>query len=193
MKKKILVISIISVVCIGIIAGISVHLLGKDDLEICSTHSDYVKLSADELENESDIIIVGKFTGEKRQVIPDKNVAPDVMSSVYTYHTFEVISQYKGDVQDEITIRQSYGQIDNKLYLDSNSPEFEEGEKYLLYLKKGKKLVKDDIDNYYLFGGPQNCIEIDDSGKLDLRGKDASDAQKIEAMYDSTDVENVAE
>lgn len=183
-NKKILVLSIASVICIGITA-LAVSLIINSRPTYVLNDSIYAAVSADELEEKADIIVVAEYTGNTNQVVVDENVKPDAWSPVYTDHIFKVTEIAKGKVGEEVNIRIDRGTLDGITYDTTDSYDFEKGEKYFLYLKKGENIVENDVDNYYLFAGSQCRFEIDGEGKIDLSGEDSEDAPGVQAIYDT--------
>ena len=142
-------------------------------------------LSPEELQSESDLIFIGEYTGQSRQVMPDENVVDDInkYKKVYTDYTFKPISIGKGDMADEIFIRCAGGIADGVKYACQDTPNFEEGKRYLIYARLGSPIIPNDADCYYII--TTHCFEIDESGTVDFSGVNAEDIPKLQAQYDA--------
>ena len=142
-------------------------------------------LSPEELQSESDLIFIGEYTGQSRQVMPDENVVDDInkYKKVYTDYTFKPISIGKGDMADEIFIRCAGGIADGVHYACQDTPNFEEGKRYLIYARLGSPIIPNDADCYYII--TTHCFEIDESGTVDFSGVNAEDIPQLQAQYDA--------
>lgn len=149
------------------------------------TSAIYAYLSPEELQTKAELILVCEYTGESSETLPDESFINGAFMhrEVYTDYIFKPLSIIKGTASEELTIRCPGGTVNGQLYTDRNTPNFETGKKYLVYLKERNRLSADDKLSYYII--TTSCFEVDNSGKLSFKGMKQEDKTKIQALCDT--------
>lgn len=146
----------------------------------------YAYISPEDLQERSDLIFVGKFTGQTNQLMPDTTFQQEHYgfvgtTYVHTDYIFEAVNIIKGENTESIRIRIEGGTDGNTVHISSDIPKFEEGKEYLIYASTGNPLVADDVEHYHIIS--THCFEIDNSGNADFSSVQPNDAPKFEAQY----------
>ena len=155
----------------------------------------YAYISPEDLQEKSDLIFVGKFTGQTNQFMPDTTFQQEHYgfvgtTYVHTDYIFEAVNIVKGENIESIRIRSEGGTDGNTVHISSDIPKFEEGKEYLIYASTGNPLVADDVKHYHIIS--THCFEIDDNGAVDFSKITPEDASKLQAQYDSAVSANVS-
>ncbi len=140
-----------------------------------------IEMTADELYDDADIIIVGKYDGKSFTVVPDQTKEENVIGTLFTDQVVSCERVIKGDAQGDIRVRRIGGKTDER-NLSSNDPELQEGKQYLLFLTAGPSVVEGDTENYKIVGG-LGIFPIDSDGNLDVSSQDEQDAQRLLEIY----------
>lgn len=188
MNKKLKILSLLVVLLLIIACG---GYIGIKSLSFQSTNSlkyetiivqsDHVLFSsAEELENNSDIILLGSPTKNFEEEEPILNYNTEkgvpggkVVSSFYTPREIKIDKVLKGSVSDEIMricevaafVKSEDGKT-KKLYNFEENSISKKGSKYIYFLKKGS------YDLYYI-----NSIN---QGKFNIDGSDEDEKAKVE-------------
>jgi hypothetical protein len=146
----------------------------------------YAYISPEDLQERSDLIFVGKFTGQTNQLMPDTTFQQEHYgfvgtTYVHTDYIFEAVNIIKGENTESIRIRIEGGTDGNTVHISSDIPKFEEGKEYLIYASTGNPLVADDVEHYHIIS--THCFKIDNSGNADFSSVQPNDAPKFEAQY----------
>ena len=146
----------------------------------------YAYISPEDLQERSDLIFVGKFTGQTNQLMPDTTFQQEHYgfvgtTYVHTDYIFEAVNIIKGENTESIRIRIEGGTDGNTVHISSDIPKFEEGKEYLIYASTGNPLVADDVEHYNIIS--THCFKIDNSGNADFSSVQPNDAPKFEAQY----------
>lgn len=138
----------------------------------------------DQLENASDLIVIGTKTKElESNVIYDENEGYQI---AYTYSSFKIDETIKNNVNEsnnEIKIfeNQAYDKKTNKTFHVAGYTNMIEGNKYILYLSLSD-------DNYYIplavtFGKvPLNKSEIN-SDKIKMENSDETNPEIVDKLH----------
>lgn len=149
----------------------------------------YAYISPEDLQEKSDLIFIGKFTGQTNQLMPNATFQQEHYgfvgtTYVHTDYIFEAVNIIKGKNTESIRIRSEGGTDGNTVHINSDIPKFEEGKEYLIYASTGNPLVADDVEHYNIIS--THCFEIDDSGVVDFsKVTTPEDVSKLQAQYDS--------
>ena len=150
--------------------------------EIISTsHSSFAYYSAEELKAEADIILIAEYTGVSTETAVDKSYVDVVTSEIYTDYQFKPLTVAKGTASDIVNVRFA----GDKITSTKNSPQFKKGEKYFMYLRRGRKVSENDIENYFPVVDKSDCYLIDENGNINISDRQQEDTQKIQIIYDS--------
>lgn len=152
---------------------------------VSSKHSLYIDYSLEEMESRSAVIMICRYDGNEIQVEPD-DTAPDIYANgVFTDRYVTPLKVLKGSVAESVPVRTVGGEVGNVVYA-GDEVVLEKGRSYLLYLKEGTPIRRDDVKHYKMFsGGTQGCIPILDDGSLDTTYVDADDIDEITRLYES--------
>lgn len=101
-----------------------------------------------ELEEESDLIVVGTFKGNARQELDmrfDADFNKEVFYNVTSYNTFKISKVFKGDVKvgDKIEVAQHYGVYEDKFYTRGGLTPMLDGDTWMLFLVKNPEKFGD--------------------------------------------------
>lgn len=93
------------------------------------------------LENDSDLIVVGTFIGDAKQeevYTYESHFEKEILSFVVSQNNIEISKVIKGDVSvgDEIVLKQLYGVIDDQFMTDSNLTPMLKEDTWLFFLSK---------------------------------------------------------
>lgn len=108
--------------------------------------------SLEEVEEQSDLIVVGKFTDKAAQKTDYKHMPQDdkdVVWNVTSTNSVKISRVLKGDkeVGDEIKVSVYYGVVDDQLITFSSLTPMQKGDEWVFFLKK-----QDDADMYWHVG-----------------------------------------
>ena len=147
----------------------------------------YPYFTADELKENADLIVIGKFVKKKGYSKVSEKDKEKFAYEVFTNYQIKVSKVIKGEADKYINLRQPGGPIDDKTFvMSSNNVEFKNGQKYLLYLRKVQNSIDDkEVDSYVLELGECSVFEINKENKLLLKGEKEEDAKKITELYES--------
>ncbi len=141
----------------------------------------YEYLSPQKLEEEADLIAVLKFTGSTEQVILPDQAEKEYPDEIYTDYEMQVIDTVKGEAPESIKIRAFGGTYNGIIYSRRGNPDFEEGRKYFIYLRRDPQ-----TDRYSLIAGGGNIFDIKDDGTPDVESKKSQeDTAEIMSLYNS--------
>lgn len=146
----------------------------------------YAYISPEDLQEKSDLIFIGKFTGQTNQLMPNATFQQEHYgfvgtTYVHTDYIFEAVNIIKGKNTESIRIRSEGGTDGNTVHINYDIPKFEEGKEYLIYASTGNPLVADDVEHYHIIS--THCFKIDNSGNADFSSVQPNDAPKFEAQY----------
>jgi hypothetical protein len=125
--------------------------LGIATLGFQSPFALQIKVTERELISKSDYIVVGKVVDKNCYWNPEMNL-------IYTDYVVKVDNYVKGDTNfSKITIKVLGGEIGGVGLIVTGQPHFEQGERTLLYLKKGEegkmRVVYGNQGKYTVYGG----------------------------------------
>lgn len=120
----------------------------------------HIYYNLEEMENDSEIIVIGSFIGDAEQeeaYIYDSHFEKDVLSFVISKNNIEVLNVIKGNVEigSSVTITQMYGVVDNQLVTDSKLTPMLSGDTWIFFLtentgsRKGTYRCTGDNDGRY--------------------------------------------
>ncbi len=121
------------------------------------------KVTSKDMVKDSDAVILGTVNGLKTTIAAsnlrpeEKDIVTDVSISVEKY-----LSNSKNISAKEVVVRVLGGTIGNKTMISENSPVFENGQRVVVFLKKG------DNDIFTVYGWAQGKYTVDDSNIASL-------------------------
>ena len=148
MKKKFL--SLISIALCSILLSSCSEAVSESSEEFsgielapCGLSNLPIYTNLEQLENESDVIVVGTFKEDAKQeevYTYEEAFEKDILLFVKSQNNIEISKVIKGDLQveNEITILQAYGVVDNQLITYSKLTPMLKGDTWIFFLKKNE-------------------------------------------------------
>ena len=154
MKKNISIITLFSA-CVMLTACSKTpeSPVGFEDLSLVKLDGNrvgYWKL--DDVENDSDLIVVGEFVSDAEQTIDyeySSYFGKEIVTLTTSTNTLQISKVIKGDAKegDRINVSQYYGVVDEQLISISDLTPMQNGDEWLFFLRKGTI-----SDNYWCCG-----------------------------------------